>query len=55
MSEKLDSNHQLEEMVQLLIRILGKTNQKIVELEERLKQLELEKEDEYRKIEKKTG
>lgn len=42
-------------MVQLLIRILGKTNQKIVELEERLKQLELEKEDEYRKIEKKTG
>lgn len=43
---KFDQNHQLEEMVQLLIRILGKTNEKIVELEERLRRLEVEREKE---------
>ena len=43
---KFDQNHQLEEMVQLLIRILGKTNEKIVELEEKLRRLEVEREKE---------
>lgn len=43
---KFDQNHQLEEMVQFLIRILGKTNEKIVELEERLRRLEVEREKE---------
>ncbi|MCU9599746.1 hypothetical protein [Pallidibacillus thermolactis] len=46
MQVKFDHNHQLEEMVQLLIRILGKTNEKIVELEERLRRLEVEREKE---------
>lgn len=41
-----DQNHQLEEMVQFLIRILGKTNEKIVELEEKLRRLEVEREKE---------
>lgn len=45
MSAKFDTCHQLEEMVQLLIRILGKTNQKIVELEERVKKLEAERQE----------
>ena len=31
---------QLEEMVQLLIRIVGKSNRKIAELEKRVKELE---------------
>lgn len=43
---KFDQNHQLEEMVQFLIRILGKTNEKIVELEEKLRRLEVEREKE---------
>jgi hypothetical protein len=33
-------------MVQFLIRILGKTNEKIVELEEKLRRLEVEREKE---------
>ncbi|MCU9594164.1 hypothetical protein OEV82_06815 [Caldibacillus thermolactis] len=46
MQVKFDQNHQLEEMVQFLIRILGKTNEKIVELEEKLRRLEVEREKE---------
>ena len=42
MQRKLEANFQLEEMVQLLIRILGKSNEKIVELENRIRKLEEE-------------
>jgi|GEM_PF-4909311 len=33
---------QLEEMVQFLIRLVGKTNEKVSELERRIKELETE-------------
>lgn len=40
---QVPSRHfQLEEMVQLLIRIVGNSNKKIAELEHRVKQLENE-------------
>ncbi len=40
MSTRFENYFQLEEMIQLLIRIVGKSNEKIMNLEEKLKQLE---------------
>lgn len=40
MSTRFENYLQLEEMIQLLIRIVGKSNEKIMNLEEKLKQLE---------------
>jgi hypothetical protein len=40
MSTRLENYFQLEEMIQLLIRIVGKSNEKIMNLEEKLKKLE---------------
>ena len=40
MSTRFENYFRLEEMIQLLIRIVGKSNEKIMDLEEKLKQLE---------------
>lgn len=40
MQTEVEKYFQMEEMVQLLIRIIGKSNEKITMLEEKLKQLE---------------
>ncbi len=42
MQSRFDKQFRMEEMLQLLIRILGKSNEKISELEQRQKQLETE-------------
>ncbi|MCU9613271.1 hypothetical protein OEV98_06855 [Caldibacillus lycopersici] len=38
--QRIPDSFQLEEMVQLLIRIVGKSNEKMVEMDRRVKQLE---------------
>lgn len=40
MSTRFENYFRLEEMIQLLIRIVGKSNEKIMDLEGKLKQLE---------------
>ncbi len=40
MSTRFENYFQMEQIIQLLIRILGKSNEKIMNLEEKLKQLE---------------